>query len=86
MTIKITTKSQNTRTHRAVLSEGQIKNAIARDVALAAHVGIDSYAVTTKVIIRQKDQVGTAGLEYEAEVTITEDMDKYLVEKCGGHP
>lgn len=86
MTIKITTKSQNTRTHRAVLSEGQIKNAIARIASMAAGVGIDSDAVTTKVIIRQKDQVGTAGLEYEAEVTITEDMDKYPVEKCGGHP
>jgi hypothetical protein len=77
MTIKINTKSQNIKTHTATLNEAQIKKALAEVVALEAHVGLDSEAVTVRVVLRTRDQTGTAGIENYAEVTITEDLDKY---------
>jgi len=77
MTIKISTKSQNIKTHSATLNEAQIKKALAEVVALEAHVGLDSEAVTVRVVLLTRDQTGTAGIENYAEVTITEDLDKY---------
>ncbi|MEO1829997.1 MAG: hypothetical protein ABGX82_14395 [Pseudomonas sp.] len=77
MTIKISTKSQNIKTHTATLNENQIKKALAEVVALEARVGLDSEAVTVRVVLLTRDQTGTAGIEKYAEVTITEDLDKY---------
>ena len=77
MTIKISTKSQNIKTHSATLNEAQIKKALAEVVALEARVGLDCEAVTARVVLRTRDQTGTAGIEKYAEVTITEDLDKY---------
>ena len=77
MTIKISTKSQNIKTHSATLNEAQIKKALAEVVALEAHVGLDSEAVTVRVVLLTRDQTGSAGIENYAEVTITEDLDKY---------
>ena len=77
MTIKISTKSQNIKTHTATLNENQIKKALAEVVALEARVGLDCQAVTARVVLLTRDQTGTAGIENYAEVTITEDLDRY---------
>lgn len=77
MTIKVTTTSQNIKTHTATLNEQQIKKILAEAVSIDAHVGLDCDAVTSRVVIRKRDLTGTAGIETIAEVTITEDLDKY---------
>jgi hypothetical protein len=72
--IKVNTRTSNTTTHYAVVTDRELERLIAEHVAAAAGVSLDGDGVRFQCHVRTS--MGSSSMESKAEVTITVDHNQ----------
>lgn len=83
-TIPITTSATHTRTHRAVLSEADLRQILGNYVAEQVGVDLSSERAKVRLSITNRNHGSLRSTEYQAEVEVAVDLSDWVQPEAKG--